>query len=114
MPDINAEFPQLPKTIVTVSWYEARMGFFLKNKPQIYTLNCGFPQNQYGLWSAKISHEIANKTIKEAMYFDKMDRSSCMEKYFDKCERIWTKTYRRHHIEYPLYVYKCTNNPTIV
>ena len=114
MQDINAEFPQLPKTIVTVSWYEARMGFFLKNKPQIYTLNCGFPQNQYGLWSAKISHEIANKTIKEAMYFDKMDRSSCMEKYFDKCERIWTKTYRRHHIEYPLYVYKCTNNPTIV
>jgi 4-amino-4-deoxy-L-arabinose transferase-like glycosyltransferase len=107
--ELNAAIPQLPETIVTASWYEARMVFFLKNKPQIYTLECGVPQNQYRLWSTKVSQEIINKTIKKALYIDITDRSRCMEQYFDHCERVWRKVYRRPHREYALYASICTN-----
>lgn len=107
--ELNHAISPLPETIVTASWYEARMVFFLKNKPQIYTLECGDPQNQYGLWSQKISQDIIHKTIKKALYIDISDRSNCMKKYFDNCERVWSNVYRRSHREYALYASICTN-----
>ena len=107
--ELNTAIPDLPETIVTASWYEARMVFFLKNKPQIYTLECGVPQNQYRLWSTKVSQDIVNKTIKRALYIDIADRTNCMQQYFDHCERVWSTVYRRSHREYALYASICTN-----
>ncbi|KTD10919.1 glycosyl transferase [Legionella gratiana] len=109
MQQFNSTYPQLPHTILTSGWFQARMMFFLKNKPTIYTLGCGTAQNQYGLWSTAIHKEIADKTLKEALYIDRYDRKSCLKKYFDHCEKIPTQKYPFRHKEYALNVYRCQN-----
>ena len=106
----NAFYPHLPKTILTAGWFEARMLFFLKNNPDIYTIDCGSPQNQYALWSIDVNQKIANKTLKEALYIDPENRITCVEKYFDTCVKLATPTYLYKNREYPLYAYTCTNN----
>ncbi|CAM2964307.1 glycosyl transferase [Legionella steigerwaltii] len=105
----NSAYPQLPDTILTSGWFEARTLFFLHNKPTIYTLGCGTAQNQYALWGVDINKRITNKTLKEALYIDRYDRSSCLEQYFDQCQRIPTPTYPFRHKEYALHVYQCKN-----
>lgn len=105
----NATYPQVPDTIFTSGWFEARMLFFLPNKPTIYTLGCGTAQNQYALWGTDINKKIADKTLKEALYVDRYDRKSCLEQYFDHCQKIPTHTYPFRHKEYALNVYKCQN-----
>lgn len=101
---------QLPDTILTSGWFQARMLFFLKNKPTIYTLDCGAAQNQYALWSADIQKKIIDKTLKEALYIDRYDRPNCLKKYFDQCEKIPTHTYSFRHKEYALTIYRCQNS----
>lgn len=105
----NSTYPQLPSTVLTSGWFQARMMFFLKNKPIIYTLGCGTAQNQYTLWSAEINKKIVDKTLKEVLYIDRYDRQSCLKKYFDQCEKITTQTYPFRHKEYALNVYRCQN-----
>ena len=105
----NTDYPELPKIIFTSGWLESRMLYFLKNKPEIYTLDCGSVQNQYALWSVDLNHKVLNKTLKEAMYIDKYESRACLKKYFDKCERLPTKTYSYSHKEYHLYAYHCVN-----
>ncbi|KTD67057.1 glycosyl transferase [Legionella steelei] len=105
----NAAYPQLPNTILTSGWFEARMLFFLHNKPTIYTLGCGTAENQYALWGSDINKKITDKTLKEAFYIDRYDRLSCLEKHFDQCQKIPTPTYPFRHKEYTLHVYQCKN-----
>lgn len=106
---LNSAHPQLPDTIFTSGWFEARMLFFLQNKPTIYTLGCGTAQNQYALWNVAINKKIADKTLKEVLYIDRYDRQACLEQYFDQCQKIPTPTYPFRHKEYALNVYKCRN-----
>jgi len=107
---LNADYPQLPKTILTSGWFEARQLFFLKNKPYIYTLGCDTEQNQYAYWSTTINQQIVTKSLKEAFYFDSYERSSCLKKYFDKCVRLPTQPYSYKDKSYEIYAYKCSNN----
>lgn len=105
----NATNPKLPDTIFTSGWFAARMLFFLHNKPTIYTLGCGTAKNQYALWGNDINQRITDKTLKEAFYIDRYDRSICLEKYFDHCQKLPTTTYTFRHKQYALYVYQCKN-----
>ncbi|KTD55975.1 glycosyl transferase [Legionella sainthelensi] len=109
MQQFNTTYPQLPNKIFTSGWFQARMMFFLENKPTIYTLGCGTAQNQYALWSKEINKKIIDKTLKEAIYIDRYDRQSCLQKYFDHCEKIPTQKYPFRHKEYALNVYRCQN-----
>lgn len=105
----NLAHPQLPDTVFTSGWFEARMLFFLKNKPAIYTLGCGTAQNQYALWSVDIDKKIVNKTLKNALFIGRYIGVDCLEKYFDQCKKVPTNTYPFRHKEYALNVYKCQN-----
>ena len=105
----NTSFTQLPKVILTPGWAEARILFFLKGKPQIYTIECGVPQNQYALWSTEVNQSIKNKSLKEALFIDPENRVACAEKYFNQCVRLNTATYPYKNKEYALYAYRCTN-----
>ena len=106
---LNASDPQLPKTIITTGWLEARMLFFLKNKPPVYTLDCGSPQNQYALWSTEIVKKIKDKTLKEVLYIDIDNKMGCVEKYFDKCVKLHSPPYHFKKKDYTIYTYKCIN-----
>ncbi|PWY57039.1 dolichol monophosphate mannose synthase [Legionella qingyii] len=105
----NASHTELPDTVFTSGWFTARMLFFLKNKPIIYTLGCGTAQNQYALWNVDINQKIADKTLKEILYIDRHDRQSCLKQYFDQCQKIPTHVHPFRHKEYALNVYKCRN-----
>lgn len=106
---LNASSYQIPDTVFTSGWFQARMLFFLKNKPEIYTLGCGTAQNQYELWGTDMNRKIADKSVKEALFIDKYDRLSCLTGYFDQCTKIPTDSYQLKHKEYALNVYKCRN-----
>jgi 4-amino-4-deoxy-L-arabinose transferase-like glycosyltransferase len=106
---LDTTYSQLPSTIITSGWFEARMLFFLKNKPQVYTLDCGSLQNQYALWSTDIVQKIKNKTIKEVLYIDISNRISCVAKYFDHCVNLHPPTYPYKNKNNEIYAYICTN-----
>lgn len=106
----NASYPTLPKTIITPGWLEARMLFFLTGKPQVYTLNCGAPQNQYALWSTDVAKKIKNKALKEVLYIDIHNRVSCVKKYFDECSRLSIPAYPYKNNAYTIFAYTCTNH----
>lgn len=82
---LNHRYAQLPDTVITSGWFEARDWFFLKNKPLIYTVECASPQNQYQLWSADLLEKIQHKKIKKVLYVDTYDRLSCVKPYFNHC-----------------------------
>ena len=109
MQSFNATHPQLPKTVITTGWLEARMLFFLKDKPQVYTLDCGSQQNQYALWSTEMMKNIKNKTLKEALYIDVFDRSSCVKHYFDQCVKLSSPSERYKNKDYTIFAYRCLN-----
>jgi hypothetical protein len=90
-----------PNTVVIFpDWLEARMLFFLKHKPEVYTVDCGIGQNQYAIWGQSIAAQVADKRIKEAIYIDRVDRSACIQHYFSVCTARFVK---------PLYVFDCRN-----
>lgn len=105
----NEDYPQLTSPVLTSGWFAARMLFFLKNNPPVYTLGCDTQQNQYAEWSAAINKKISDKTLKEALYIDIYDRSACLAQHFTQCQRIPTRTYALKHKEHELYVYRCIN-----
>jgi len=106
---VNKNYPDLPKTVFTSGWSEARMLYFLKSKPTIYTLDCNSFQNQYGIWSSEITKAVAKKSLKEVIFLDQNERLSCLKKYFDYCERLPTKPYYYKKREYSIYLYSCKN-----
>ena len=107
----NLSYPKIPKIVITTGWFEARMLFFLHNKPLIYTFNCGSQQNQYALWSKAVRESIINKAIKEILYIDIFDRSNCLARYFDQCTYLPLlsplNTYPVKNTA--IYAYKCSN-----
>ena len=88
---------------------EARSLFFLKNKPYIYTVDCGRPQNQYIEWSTVINKKIKNKTLKEVLFIDMDNHIACVQKYFKQCAQLHSPTYTYKKREYTFYAYRCTN-----
>ncbi|CAM4491654.1 MAG: hypothetical protein LEGION0403_FIIPPAGN_01662 [Legionella sp.] len=105
----NEDYPQLTSPVLTSGWFAARMLFFLKNNPAVYTLGCDTQQNQYAQWSATINKQISDKTLKEALYIDIYDRSVCLAQHFTQCQRLPTRTYAFKHKEHKLYAYHCIN-----
>lgn len=108
--DFNTAYPHLPNTILTSGWFEARMLFFLKGHPEVYTLGCDAAENQYAFWSTDVKKKIADKTLKEAVYIDSYDRKSCLKQYFDECQRMPTSAYIQTNKTYTLYAYHCINH----
>ncbi|RUR18362.1 glycosyltransferase family 39 protein [Legionella sp. km535] len=109
MQQVNEQLKNIPSSIFSSGWFEARMLFFIKNKPIIYTLDCGSLQNQYSIWSKDINQKIANKTVQEILFIDLRDRSECLKKYFDRCEQLSAQTQITPKDIYSVYAYKCTN-----
>lgn len=106
----NTYYPSLPKFIFTTTWSDARMLFFLKDKPEIYTLDhCGTSQNEYAFWSQDFVKNVANKSIKEALYMDRVNNIDCVKKYFDQCVPLSPPIYHFKDQNYAIYAYKCTN-----
>lgn len=106
----NTYYPQLPPFIFTTTWSDARMLFFLKDKPPVYTLdNCSTQQNEYAFWSHEFVKKVANKSIKEALYMDRSNHIDCVEKYFDHCIQLAPPTYHFKGQDYAIYAYKCIN-----
>lgn len=109
MQAFNKQSPTQPDIIVTTGWYESRMLFFLKNKPTIYTLDCGSRQNQYALWSIDFANAVFLKKIKHMLYIDIFDRHECMEKYFDNCTPVAFPTSISQDRRSPVFAYNCYN-----
>ncbi len=106
----NVYYPQLPQFVFTTTWSDARMLFFLKNKPAVYTIDmCGTQQNEYAFWSQDFVKSVADKSIKEALYVDRTNHINCVEKYFDQCIQLSPPTYHFKDQDYAIYAYKCTN-----
>ena len=106
----NTYYPQLPDYVFTTAWSDARMLFFLKNKPAIYTLDgCGSQQNAYAFWSKNFMKQVETKAIKEALYIDRVDHIDCVKKYFDHCVALSPPTYHFNGQDYAIYAYHCTN-----
>lgn len=95
--------------VLTAGWIEARMLFFLKNKPYIYTLGCQSPANQYAFWSQGIQNKIASKDLKKSLFIDKYERSSCLKEHFDHCDRLPTNPYYLNGVAYEIFAYECIN-----
>jgi 4-amino-4-deoxy-L-arabinose transferase-like glycosyltransferase len=112
MQQFNEKYKKLPNVVFSSGWFEARMLFFVKDKPLIYTINCGANQNQYALWSSDIMKKIANKTVPEILFIDDQDREGCLEKYFDKCEHLPTQSIKTAKEIKSIYAYKCINYKT--
>lgn len=101
----NTDYPNQPKTVLTSNWIEARALFFLKNKPTIYTLDCGEDENQYLFWSREMKRRIFEGKVKTAWFISMKNHDACLKKYFDNCRRLPTQTYLHRE----LYAYECLN-----
>jgi 4-amino-4-deoxy-L-arabinose transferase-like glycosyltransferase len=106
----NDNHPQLPKIVLAPGWLEARMLFFLKDKPPVYTIDCGSPQNQYALWSKDIIQKIADRTIQEVVFISPIDQGYCVKKYFDNCIQLTPEIYFSGTIKHGIYAYICKNS----
>lgn len=107
----NERYKNIPAMVFSSGWYEARMLFFVSNKPLIYTLNCGADQNQYALWSIEIKQKLANRTLRDILFIDEKDRRECLKQYFDKCEQLPTASIKAHKDVKSIYAYKCSVEP---
>ena len=86
----NRMHVKAPEVILTSGWMQARLLFFLKNHPPIYTVECGEPQNQYASWSKALVTRLTAKQIQRAWYVDIADHSACIKPYFDTCQPLTT------------------------
>ena len=100
----NSSHPDLPKTIVTPGWFEARMLFFLNHKTTINTIECGSPQNQYLSWSAVVIDQIKHHNLQEVLFVDPANRINCMTPYFKTCVQESNSQ--------SLYIYRCSHPKT--
>lgn len=81
---LNHSHTQLPNTVVTDTWLEARPLFFIKSKPMIYTLNCGQSnQNQYEFWSQHLPDRL--KETKDFLYVSHSNQLGCLQQYSSSC-----------------------------
>lgn len=106
----NHAHPQLPKAVFTAGWMEARMLFFLRDKPFIYTLNMGEPENQYAIWSKPLIAAIKNKQLANIWFIDLVDRKTDLAKWFDTCLRLDPTTVAVGRRQYALFAYQCSNS----
>ncbi len=104
----NKDYPKPPQIVITSGWFEARMLYFLKNKPLIYTLDCGSLQNQYEMWSKEIRDKIQSHEIKNILYIDIYDRMSYIKKYFSHCQKLSTIDYQVKQRSYHVFAYQCS------
>ena len=104
----NKDYPEPPKIVITSGWFEARMLYFLKNKPLIYTLDCASLQNQYELWSKEIRDKILSHEIKNILYIDTYDRISYIKKFFSHCQKLSTIDYQVKQRTYHIFAYQCS------
>ncbi|AOW52048.1 TPA: dolichol monophosphate mannose synthase [Legionella pneumophila subsp. pneumophila] len=100
---INQSNDKLPSIAITPGWFEARMLFFLKNKPTIFTFDCGSMQNQYRYWSPNLN------TLGEVLYIDTFDRLSCVKKYFAQCQSLNLPAAFDEKGKPIIYAYWCSN-----
>lgn len=110
----NASYTHLPQIVVTTGWFEARMLFFLKGKPAIYTIPCGMAQNHYALWSKPIVSALSQHTLTTVLFVDTYNQIGCVEPYFKRCDRLFVPPYFYQNHFYQLYVYRCTNREELV
>lgn len=100
----NLDYPAQPSTVFASGWLDARVLFFLKNKPFIYTLNCGQAQNAYQLWP--VPDQFDKQHILAVNLYD---NRSCLLQHFAHCERVPTTQITGRS----LFVYRCqTKIPT--
>ncbi len=99
----NQEYPDQLSTVFTSGWMEARMLFFLKDKPIIYTISCHQNQNSYQLWSEEIQANIQQGYLKSILSINTFDNQTCLQQYFQHCERQSTSVISGRS----LYVYRC-------
>lgn len=100
---LNKEYPEQPSVVFTSGWLEARILFFLKGKPLIYTLSCYRNQNAYQLWSEAIKKNIRSGRLKSILSINIFDNQTCLQHYFERCERQPTSSISGRE----LYVYRC-------
>jgi hypothetical protein len=82
---LNTQHAFLPKAVVTTDWMQARLLFFLKNKPTIYTLNsCYQSCNQYGLWSRNLDAQLRH--AKEFLYIGHSDERAYLQQHGYQCK----------------------------
>ncbi len=95
----NLDYPAQPQVVLASGWLDARVLFFLKNKPFIHTLNCGQAQNAYQLWSSP--DQIDGDILAVNLY----DNRSCLLQHFAHCEPVPTTPIAGRS----LFVYRCQN-----
>lgn len=95
----NDNYPEKLPVVLTTGWMSARVLFFLKNKPIIYTVDCGQAQNAYQQWSASFETSHFEKILAINFY----DNRSCLLHYFQKCEQYPTTSIAGKS----LFVYQC-------
>lgn len=98
----NIDYPQQPGLVFTSGWLEARILFFLKDKPMIDTLPCDQEQNAYQFW--RVSHSAVQMVgLKNILFIDTIDQKKCLSHYFKHCQRQKTTAVFGRN----LYVYRC-------
>jgi 4-amino-4-deoxy-L-arabinose transferase-like glycosyltransferase len=89
-----------PDAVITNGWMQARLLFFLKNHPAVYTIDCGEPQNQYTAWSKPLLARLDTQQIQRVWYFDLNDPSACLSHYFQSCKKLTDSSL--------VFAYECT------
>ncbi|KGP64464.1 dolichol monophosphate mannose synthase [Legionella norrlandica] len=100
---LNRSNETLPEIVITPGWFEARMLFFLKNKPMIYTFDCGSLQNQYLFWTPDL------KLFNEVLYIDTFNRVACVKKYFSQCQPLDLPLAFDKKGNQIIHAYRCSN-----
>lgn len=115
MEKFNQQYPDLKQPVFTSSYMSARLGFYIKNQPAIYTVpGCGM-QNQYAQWSKPMLTKIKQGKITSIIYFDLSDTRRCIQPYFSSCQALPRITYQQkntfsHKVKhYELYLFRCSN-----
>jgi hypothetical protein len=107
--EFNHVHPDQPSTVLTSNWMTARILFFLKNKPFIYTLDCEHSnqQNQYALWSNHLLDDIKNNPKQDYLIINVFDSKNCLAHYFSHCYRMPINTNSQTEKQSELFIYKC-------
>ncbi len=107
--EFNHAHPEQTSTVLTSDWMTARILFFLKNKPLIYTLKCEWTdsQNQYALWSEYLLDDIKNNPKKDYLVINLFDSKQCLAHYFSHCYRMLVDANSHPGKQSELFIYKC-------
>lgn len=106
--DINASSLSLPTDVFSLGWLDARMLFFLKHHPNIHSIDCGFPENQYSVWKQEQKNTVQNALIITGT--DDSTAMNCLKKQFQQCAKIASFSQQAHSLHQTLFVYQCTHH----